>query len=228
MRALAVILTAGAFAAGCGGSSSNGVASKSPADIVKATEQAATSASAVHVTGTIVNGDSKLTIDLRFVGTAHATGHISEQGVGFDVVRIGDRVYIRGSKAFYAKFAGSAAAALLQGKWLFGSATSGDFSSFEPLTDLGSFFSELLKSHGKLAKGAETTIDGQKAIGLEDTSASGGGTLYVATTGKPYPVELKSPGGGKEGTVTFGDWNKKVTVTAPKSALDLKKLESGG
>ena len=51
-----------------------------------------------------------------------------------------------------------------------------------------------------------------------------GGTLYVATTGKPYPIELDSPGNGKQGKITFDQWDQAVTIAAPKGAIDLSKL----
>ncbi len=41
---------------------------------------------------------------------------MSESGVGFDIVRVGDKAYIRGSEAFYKQFGGASAAQLLQGE----------------------------------------------------------------------------------------------------------------
>ena len=165
-----------------------------------------------------------MTLDMHLVGDDHASGEVTTGGLRLDVIRIGDTVYFRGSQAFYEKFAGSAAAALFKGKWLYASATKGPLASFAPLTDMQTFFHTLLTSHGTLAKGAEATVAGQKAIAIEDSSK--GGTLYVATTGKPLPVEIQSPK-PKGGTVTFTDWNKSVKIAAPAGAIDLSKLESG-
>jgi len=213
-----------AVLAGCGGggSSSNGVAAKSPAEILTAAKTAATKASAVHIFGSIQEGSTPLTLDLHLVAAKGGKGHMSENGVGFDIVRVGNKAYIRGSEAFYKKFAGASAAQLLKGKWLVGSASTGRFAALTPLTDLQAFFKGALGRHDKLTKGAETTVNGQKVIALKD--GANGGTLYVATTGAPYPVELVSPGNGKEGTVTFDQWNTTVTITAPKGAVDLSKL----
>ncbi len=65
-------------------------------------------------------------------------------------------------------------------------------------------------------------MNGQKVIGLTD--GRGGGTLYVATTGQPYPIQLVSPGNGAEGKITFDQWGTTVTIAAPKSAIDISKL----
>jgi hypothetical protein len=217
--AVAVVVLAGC---GGGGSSSNGVASKSPAEILAAAKSAATTATAVHIAGSIQEGATPLTLDLHLVAAKGGSGHMSENGVGFDIVRVGDKAYIRGSNAFYKKFAGASAAQLLQGKWLVGSAATGRFAALTPLTDLHAFFTGALGRHDKLTKGAVTTVNGQKVVALKD--GANGGTLYVATTGTPYPVELVSPGNGKEGKVAFDQWNTTVTITAPKGAVDISKL----
>ncbi len=151
---------------------------------------------------------------------------MSEQGSSFDVVRVGKTVYVRGSTAFYTKVAGKQAAALLKGKWLSAPATTGEFASIGAFTDIATFFTGVLGSHGRITKGAETTVDGQKVIAIVDHSNSGG-TLYVATTGKPYPMGISSPHGGAGGSVHFTDWGKTIPVAAPKSSIDLAKLKSG-
>jgi hypothetical protein len=219
IAAVTGVVVAVAVLAGCGGggSSSNGVATKTPAEILAAAKSAATKASAVHTFGSIQEGATPLTLDLHLLAAKGGTGHMSENGVGFDIVRVGDKAYIRGSNAFYKKFAGASAAQLLQGKWLVGSAKTGRFAALTPLTDL-----RALGRHDKLTKGAETTVNGQKVVALKD--GANGGTLYVATTGTPYPVELVGPGNGQQGTVTFDQWNTTVTITAPKGAVDISKL----
>ena len=224
LASLAGLIVAVAVLAGCGGgSSSNGVASKSPIEILAAAKAAATQASAVHIAGSIVgSGGTPLTIDLHLVAAKGGKGHMTESGLGFDIIRIGNKAYIRGSQAFYKQFANAAAARLFKGKWLVGSAATGNFASLTPLTDLQKFFNGTLGPHGTLSKSAETTVNGQKVIALKD--GTNGGTLYIATTGKPYPVELVSPGNGKAGKITFDQWNNTVTITAPKGAVDISKL----
>lgn len=224
VSSLAGLVLAVAVLAGCGGGgpSSNGVASKTPNEILAAAKTAATQASAVHIAGSILEGVTPLTLDLHLAAAKGGKGHMSENHVGFDIIRIGDKAYIRGSNAFFTQFAGAATAKLLKGKWLVSSATTGKFAALTPLTDLEQFFKSALGRHDKLTKSAETTLNGQKVIALKD--GANGGTLYIATTGKPYPVELVSPGNGKAGKITFDQWNNTVTITAPKGAIDISKL----
>jgi hypothetical protein len=215
----AVVLLAGC---GGGGSSSNGIAAKTPNQILAAAEAAAIKAQGVHVAGRIAQNGTPLTLNIHLVAGKGGKGHMSENGTGFDIIRIGDKAYVRGSNAFYTRFAGAKSAKLLEGKWLVSSANSGKFAPLTPLTDQVKFFKGSLSAHGKLTKGAATTVNGQKVIGLTD--GRGGGTLYVATTGQPYPIQLVSPGNGAEGKITFDQWGTTVTIAAPKSAIDISKL----
>ena len=59
------------------------------------------------------------------------------------------------------------------------------------------------------------------------TDKTKGGTLYIATTGKPYPVEI-SKGGSGGGKINFDRWNAAVTVAAPANAIDVAQLQSAG
>ena len=113
------------------------------------------------------------------------------------------------------------AAQLLSGKWLKAPA-SGQLSSLATLTDVQKLFSQLLSSHGKLAKGKTTTVRGQQVVAVNDTT--NGGTLYVATTGKPYPIEI-SKTGSSGGQLVFDHFNQPVTLTAPAGAIDISKLQ---
>ena len=210
--------------AGCGGgggTKSNGEAGKSAAEIVADAKAAATKASSVHFFGSIVENGTPLKVDIRIDGTKGGTGSMTVQGANVEIIRVGDVAYMKGSTEFYAKVAGAAAAQLLKGKWLKGSATSGDLSSLADLTDITKLFDAALKPYGTITKGKETTVDGQKVIGID---SSAGGTLYVATTGEPYPVEITQSSGSSTGTVHFADWNAKVDVKAPADSVDISKL----
>jgi hypothetical protein len=211
-----------ALLAGCGGGSSgNGEASKSASQILADSKAAAKDASSVHVHGTIVSDGRPLKIDLRIDGSKGGKGTLTINGSNVDLVRIGDTAYIRGSEAFYRQVAGPAAAALLKGKWLKASAKTGDLASLADLTAMGTLFNQALKPEGSISKGGESTVDGQKVIAIKDADR---GTLYVATTGDPLPIEITRPSGSSGGAVHFDDWNEDVALEAPKGAIDLSSL----
>lgn len=207
--------------AGCGGGAkSNGEAGKPPADVLTDAKQAALAAESVHVAGSIVDSGTPLTLDLQLLRGTGAKGTMSENHLPFDLIRVGNAAYIRGSDAFLRKFAGAGGQALLHGKWLKGSATTGDLAAITPLTDLAKLFKGALGAHGTLKNLGETTHDGQHVVAIRDTTR--GGTLYVAARGTPYPVALAEDKG--RGELRFDKWNESVSVKAPKGAVDMAAL----
>jgi hypothetical protein len=212
--------------AGCGGSGSkpgNGVASKTPAEIVAAAKAAADEAASVHIAGAISEG-SPLSLDMHLLAGKGGRGRITQSGVSFDLITLGSTVYIKGSSAFYRRIGGPAAAQLFQGKWLKAPATAGEFSSISALTDLRKLIDTTLATHGTLSKGATTSVGGVKAIAVKDVTK--GGVLYVASTGKPYPLEI-ARGGANGGHIVFDRWNQAVTISPPTNAININQLRSG-
>ncbi len=175
----------------------------------------------VHVSGKVLSSGQNVALDLNLLNGKGGTGSMSQNGLGFKIVAIGPEVYINGSSAFWTKFGGSASAQLLSGKWLKAPA-SGQLSSLATLTNVQKLFSQLLSSHGKLAEGKTTTVEGHEVVAVNDTT--NGGTLYVATTGKPYPIEI-SKTGSSGGQLVFDHFNQPVSLTAPANAIDISKLQ---
>jgi hypothetical protein len=220
----AAVALLGALVGGCGSSSSgNGVGAKPAAQIVAASKAAADAARSAHVSGSIVSNGSPITLDLN-LGPAGGRGNLALGGLGFELIQTGGSVYIKGSAAFYRHIAGPAAAQLLQGRWLKAPTTSREFASIAALTDLHRLVDATLTSSGTLVKSGTTTLNGARAIGVTDQSR--GGTLYVATTGKPYPLQISKPGAGG-GAVKFDRWNEAVPVAAPPGAIDITQLRAG-
>jgi hypothetical protein len=214
----AVLLT------GCAGSSSsgNGVATKTPAQIVAAAESAAAGAATVHVAGSIVNEGKPISLDMELVAHKGGTGRLTLEGLSIELIGLDRALYINGSSAFYSRFASPADARLLQGKWLKGPAQGGALTSLASLTDLSELLENTLADHGTLSRAGTATVSGQKAVGVSDLAK--GGTLYVSTIGTPYPIEIVEGAGG--GTIVFDRWNKPVSLTAPAQAINIDQLQS--
>jgi hypothetical protein len=217
------LLTASAIAA-CGGSSSsgNGIASEAPAAILKATVAAANGVKSMHVAGSVASTGTAVTLDLDLDAAKGATGSMSEGGLGFKIVSVNKALYINAGDAFWKHFGGAAAATLFANKWIEAPTASNAFGSLSALTNLHDLFTQLLGSHGALTKTATKTVNGQQAVGLLDKTK--GGTLYVATSGQPYPLEIVG-GGANTGTITFSNFNVPVTVTPPPHPVNLSQLK---
>jgi hypothetical protein len=218
--ALAAALT------GCGGSSGNGVASKSPSDILAAAKAAAVSATSVHVSAKNSQGPLSLTLNLDLASNG-GRGQISLLGATYEVIRIGNTLYAKGNPAFYKRLSAITGLHLPQGVWLKAPANGGRLAQLASFTDLSSELNLLLRSTGPIIKGATTTVNGQKAIELKETAKLFSGSLYIATTGKPYPIELLKHG-RESGQTTFSGWNQPVSLTAPPNATALSRLGHEG
>jgi hypothetical protein len=222
--ALACWLAAvGLLVAGCGGSSgakSNGVTDQTPDQILTRMKTDVSNAKTVHVTGRIAESGGGLTLDLQLEKGKGGSGTITVRGLTIQIVREGGKLYFKGNQAFLKKYSG-AAAQLLAGKWFVVPSTTSGFSSFVPLTNITGLIGQILgAAPSTLDKGDTTAIDGQPALAIVDSTS--GGTLFVATTGPVYPLELKPKSGSQH--VSFSDWDQPVTITPPSNPVDLSKL----
>ncbi|HEY4280997.1 MAG TPA: hypothetical protein VGM91_22475 [Conexibacter sp.] len=196
----------------------NGVADKNAEEILTAARTAALAAGAVHVVGELGNTG----LDLSLVRGEGAVGTISQGPTRFDIVYVGRAVYLKADDDFYRQLGGEAAVELLAGKWLKVPAGGRDFSQFAQLADMGQLMTQALKPDGAIAKGKAATLDSGKAIGLTNR----GGTLFVATTGDPYPLQISQTGGAEgAGKVVFDRWDEPVELSAPADAIDISELE---
>jgi hypothetical protein len=214
-------LTVGAVV-GCGASSSgNGVASKSPDEIITAARNAINRASSVHVAGLIASSaGGSLNLDLHLVAGAGGRGAVSDSGLTFQIVAVGQTLYIRGTRAFWQHFAGAAAARVLTGRWL-KAPTTGQFASIAQLVNMHGLVTSLLTSRDALSNGGVTSLRGQKVVAVNDRARDG--TLYVAATGPPYPLEITRRGSAG-GQLVFDRFNEPVSLTPPAHSIDLSQL----
>jgi hypothetical protein len=218
MRRALLILLFALLVAGCGGgTSSSNEKSKSADQIASDAQDAAKSAKAVHVSGNIVMRGVPLLLDLHLVRNVGATGTMGLKGGTVKLVRVGPKVYMNGNNAFWAAYGGPAATQLYANRWLAIPTSSSQIAPFVRLTDIDQLFGGTLGSHGSIEKDGTATYKGQDVIVLKESGRSGG-SLYIAASGKPYPVAIVSPNAGAEGSVGFDQWNKTVPISAPKGA----------
>ena len=224
LRLVAVLATA-LLLGGCGssGPKSNGVAAKTAGQILAAAEAAAVGATSVHVYGSGTQGGTALSLDLYLVAGKGGRGHITVNGLSFDIVRVGATAYFRGDAKFWRRFGNAAVGALLKGRWLAEPSGTGDLASFSSLTDIAKFFTSVLGSHGVLTKNATSTANGRSVVALSDSKNHG--VLYISTTGEPYPLELANTA-GKVASIKFANWNAPVALAPPANSIDLNTLKS--
>lgn len=197
----------------------NGVAELSADEILEAARDAALGATAVHVAGDA--GGTML--DLSLVRGEGGSGRIADQGNEFEIIAVGGSAYLQAGDRFWEQFGGRAAAQLLSGKWLRVGADDENFGSFAQLTDMSTLVGQALRPEGDdaITKGDVEERDGQQVIALR----SDRGTLFVATTGEPFPVAIEQEG-VDGGAITFDEWNEPTDLSAPEDAIDVGELQS--
>src|SRR5579862_6500426 len=119
MRWRIAVALGGLGLAACGGSSpaDNGVAAKTPLQIVAAAAAALRTVPSVHMTGAARSGGQTVTFDLHILTGKGERGSMSLGGLGMQIVADGGVFYVKPSPAF-ARHYGGVAAALLEGHWL--------------------------------------------------------------------------------------------------------------
>jgi hypothetical protein len=215
-----------AIAVGACGGGGGGLASKPPATILRESSRAAGSLRSVHIAGTISKNGTLVGLDLRLRAGVGAEGWVAESSKRIQMVVDRGTVYISAAPSFWTSYGNATVARLMKGRWLKAAAT-GNYATFAQFGSLRDIFGAMFKQHGRLAKTGTRTIRGTKAIGLRDERQ--GGVVYVALSGKPYPLELANAGGrGKgstSGRLTFSDFNAKLTIEPPRHAIDLQQLQ---
>lgn len=205
-------LVAGFLLSSCGGSSSNGIASKSPNQIASTVASLVREAKSVHLKGSY----SGSTLDVYLYSNGDVSGSVSKSGLSFNVISIkSSGTYLKAPTSVWQQAANISAsqASRFNNKWM--KIPGNGFSATSGLT-ISALASALTDHKGTLSKVGTKTINGQSVVGVH---SSIGGTVWVATTGTSYPVELTAPNGS--GTVTFSDWDSSSPPSVPKNAISL-------
>lgn len=207
--------------AGCG-SATNGISSKTPTQIRASAIAVAQHAASVHVLANATTGPVKLSVNMRYARNG-ARGKLSIFDIEIEAVRLGDTLYAKGptldrriEETFKTK--------IPPGTWIEGPASNGPLASVGRYTEMTTELPLILSRGTTTGKSTETSVRGQKTIPVELSGKLFTGALYVATTGRPYPIQLVKRG-RETGLTSFTDWNKPVALVRPSPAVELRQLE---
>lgn len=206
--------------------SGSALATKSADEILSAATAAFAGAKSVHVKGTFVDSGSTISMSM-FMGTAGGRGKIraplqkGKPPVTISILSTNGKVYLK-SPQLWRQTGGASMANLIGDRWaLVPKQNSADFKDLEQTTDIKKFGDEVFKTDDTVTKGKTTVIDGTPAIGLNDSDA----TLYIATTGTPYPLKMVPKKPKKPGEeLAFLDYNAPLNLQPPANPVDLSRL----
>jgi hypothetical protein len=211
--------------AGCGGASDNGVASKPPTEIIAATKTAAAHASSVDISSKANVRRSSFTLDAALSPDA-SRARVSVLGSTFEVIRTANEVYVKGNPTFTAGLGAATGTKIPPNTWI-KSPTDGPLRETASFANIKTEPQLILSGPGPLTKGATTTIAGQPAIAVKQDRKLSTTTIYVATTGEPYPLQLDKTG-RETGQTTFTNWNQPVHIDPPTDTIELSQLPKTG
>jgi hypothetical protein len=174
----------------------------------------------MHMSGVVPAGKQEGTIDVDVATGRGIKASLVLGGLRARLIILGARTYVKGSPAFYTHFAGPGAARLIRNRWV--EAPTSDMQSFSELVNPQQLFGALRHLGSEMTKTGLKTIDGQKVIGLTDKSRD---ELYVAAVGKPFPVVLEVSESARTYRVTFSDYNRPVSIVAPRKAVSVSSLK---
>lgn len=225
----------GAVDSGGGGGASptptgNGVADKPAEEILRMATAAFRKAGSVRVKG---NGDydgELYAIDMRIKGGGGGKGTVTVQHNLVEILRIGKDAYLKGDADFWKQQTGNATAAeLLKGKYLKAPSDEPELKAILLFTDVDTFADKLLKVDGGATKGERRTVAGVDTIGVTFKSGKDKATLYVATTGKPYPMQLSAASTTTDAAaLDFTEYDKPLELKPPPADLVVDTSKLGG
>ncbi|MFF3914814.1 hypothetical protein ACFYZB_15185 [Streptomyces sp. NPDC001852] len=211
-------VTGVAVLTGCGGgdpdAGTNGVGKLPAAEIQARTRAAASSASAVRLSGTVVTSGRTYTLDMQLKADG-GSGSVTSKGATFKLLRVGRQLYLKADADFWNQAGGKGgdgAAATLDGKYVKVPQTDPAYKKFSGFTDKDVLLDGLLTLHGTPATDGHHDDAGTRTIRITGDKGSGG-SLDVSLEGTPYPLRLVRGGGA--GTLSFSDWGKDFAVTEP-------------
>lgn len=204
--------------AGCGSTSSaDPLAGMSAKQVLDKAVSDLKSAPSADLSGTLNGPGGNVGLRLGFKHGKGCEGTVSEGSKGsFALVVIGDTAWLKPDDTFWKAYAGSnapQAIALLGGRYLKGSTSNSNVSSFTYVCDLNSLASSFGAASG-FVKEAVTTFDGQRAVPLKEEAK--GDMMYVTDTSAPRILEVNGTQPGYSGKVTFA--YSPVTLTAPPAS----------
>lgn len=208
---------AGGPAGAPSGQGGSGIAAKTPTEILAQARTAMRGATSVHVKGSISESGQRVALNLKLTKTTaygKMKAPVKGSSVLFQLIKTEDKIYVRG-RQMWLKTAGPAAARRFGNRWVGVRKDAPGFSQFGKVASLTGM-DEILNQSGRLTKDKAATVRGKPAIGLKD---SRGDLLYIATTGKPYPLRIAGVKSG-QGSIDFYEWDAPVRVSAPRGAVN--------
>ncbi|MFC8916419.1 hypothetical protein ACGF5F_02115 [Streptomyces sp. NPDC047821] len=203
----------------------NGVGKLSATEIETKARAAAAGAKAVRLSGSLVSKGGTYKLNMR-LNQSGAAGSVVTRTSTFELLRIGDALYLKADADFWTSAegdgagqgggeddSGAEAADKLDDKYVKVPEDDPSYKQLRGFTEMNVLLRGLLELHGDVVKGDRSKIGGIRTIKVAGGAQGEGGTLDVSLEGTPYPLQFARGGGA--GVVVLSDWNKTFPLTPP-------------
>ncbi|WP_149184267.1 hypothetical protein [Streptomyces sp. TRM49041] len=199
----------------------NGVGRLEAREIESKAQTSAKGAKSVRLSGTLVSKTGTYKLNMRLKDTG-ATGSVTTKTSTFELLRVGDALFLKAGAAFWRHAEDSAepteadiqAADKLDGKYVKVPQGDPSYKQLRGFTEMNVLLRGLLVLHGEVHKGDRDKLAGIRTIKVAGGERGEGGTLDVALEGTPFPLRFARAGGG--GVVVLTDWNKDFPLAEPE------------
>jgi hypothetical protein len=206
-------------------STASALAGKSAAQIASTAVADTQAASSVRLMGAGTDTSKGVAFDLTLVRGQGCEGSLSMSKTDtFQLVYLGQTVWMKPSDAFYASLGSNKAAlSLLEGKYITVKSTNSLVGNISQLCSLNDLLGPIGQASGSGYSDTLSTVQGQPAIRIAQPGHTG--YAYVSDSANPVLLEVTAPG-ASGGSITFSDYNAPVRITAPPAAqtIDGSKL----
>ncbi|MGA7362921.1 MAG: hypothetical protein WBZ07_08235 [Candidatus Dormiibacterota bacterium] len=202
----------------------NGIQQEKGPAIVAAAGKALGSARTFQIQATSTVHGSQGSIIFDIEGANEGEGTFTSSTISFQAEELGGTDYFR-STSLWSQVGGASLQSDLGNRWVYiaaSSSTAADLTqAFATLTSPKELGLEITKQAPTAVKGKVSVYEGQSVIAVDEPPAR---TLYVSTTGKPYPLRWVQPASG---SVIFRDFGKRFHFKSPKKPLNLAAILAG-
>ncbi|MEU4350723.1 hypothetical protein [Streptomyces sp. NPDC023838] len=208
-------------------------------------------ANTVKVAGAGISDGEHMSLEVTVTRAGHCSGSVTVKGGKAHILKADAKAYyMKADEKFYRAMAkedgtskqeADAMVEVLKGRWMkipsdapaksakrHDKSSDDDMGQFCVLSELVAGMDDDKADRTGMTKGADTVVAGVPAVTLVGKKKSDGSavTMYVAKRGPAHLLKVVETGGKEPGTVTFGDYDKPVTITPPPAdqIMDLEKL----
>lgn len=196
----------------------NGVEALRPKAILKKAREASAQARSVHIVATSEDTELDLVV-------ADATSDGSRRSGDVKILtRVVDgTLYIKAQTAYWEEAFGAKEADKIGDKWVAGDLRNPKLKAWRETTLKAPIMEQFLNPQGASEVGDIGSVAGQPAVPVTTQV----GTVWVATTGRPYVLEITTAQSAQMASkAQFTQWNEKVAIAAPpqKKTINLSEL----